>query len=160
MKLKNGYKEDVSIGRAILDMEEFYNEDTSANYLLVIGTDSQVKKRKLTYVSVLCLINEDTKKLRMFHSRESSKLKYKISIIERMIQEVMKSVHLLEEVENSTLVEKIGKNSLQIHIDVGYNGDSKKAIPTCMGIAKGKGVDVRIKPDSFIASAVADHLTK
>ena len=50
--------------------------------------------------------------------------------------------------------------SIEIHLDIGTNGDTKDLIREVVGMVVGSGFDARIKPDSFGASKVADRFTR
>jgi predicted RNase H-related nuclease YkuK (DUF458 family) len=50
--------------------------------------------------------------------------------------------------------------NVQIHLDVGENGQTRDLIREVVGMVVGSGFDARIKPDSFGASSVADRHTK
>jgi len=49
---------------------------------------------------------------------------------------------------------------LEIHLDIGPNGDTKGLIKEIVGMVVGSGFDAKIKPDSCGASKVADKYTK
>jgi predicted RNase H-related nuclease YkuK (DUF458 family) len=44
-----------------------------------------------------------------------------------------------------------------IHADVGENGQTKDMIKEVVGLIKGNGFEPKIKPESFVASTVADR---
>jgi len=46
-----------------------------------------------------------------------------------------------------------------IHADVGENGQTKDMIKEVIGLIKGNGFEPKIKPESFVASTVADRYT-
>ena len=43
-----------------------------------------------------------------------------------------------------------------IHADVGENGGTREMIKEVVGLIRGNGFEPKIKPDSFVASGVAD----
>ena len=43
-----------------------------------------------------------------------------------------------------------------IHADVGHNGDTREMIKEVVGLIRGNGFEPKIKPESFVASGVAD----
>ena len=49
-----------------------------------------------------------------------------------------------------------------IHIDAGhsYHGKTKDLIPELVGWIKSCGYDCEVKPDSFVASSIADKISK
>jgi len=46
-----------------------------------------------------------------------------------------------------------------IHADIGENGQTKDMIREVTGLIRGNGFEPKIKPDSFVASTVADRYT-
>ena len=50
--------------------------------------------------------------------------------------------------------------TIGIHVDAGYNGPSGLVIPEITGWIKSMGYDVTVKPDSFVASTIADRISK
>ncbi|RYD04208.1 hypothetical protein N752_15295 [Desulforamulus aquiferis] len=50
--------------------------------------------------------------------------------------------------------------NVEIHIDVGRQGETKDLIREVVGMVTGSGFQAKIKPDSFAASSVADRYTK
>ena len=49
--------------------------------------------------------------------------------------------------------------NLEIHVDIGKNGPTKELIDEVVGMILGSGLAVRIKPEAYAASAVADKHT-
>jgi predicted RNase H-related nuclease YkuK (DUF458 family) len=52
--------------------------------------------------------------------------------------------------------EIIFTNDLEIHVDIGTVGPTKEMIKEIVGMVKGSGFFVKIKPDSFAATSLAD----
>lgn len=52
--------------------------------------------------------------------------------------------------------------SFTIHIDAGYSdkGKTKELIPELVGWVKAMGYEAKVKPDSYVASGVADKISK
>jgi len=48
-------------------------------------------------------------------------------------------------------------HDLEIHTDIGQVGETKEMIKEIVGMVKGNGFEVKIKPESFGATSVADH---
>ena len=44
-----------------------------------------------------------------------------------------------------------------IHADIGENGDTREMIREVTGLIKGNGFEPKIKPESYVASTVADR---
>jgi len=65
----------------------------------------------------------------------------------------------LQKDAGTTEKEIILSNELEIHVDIGTVGPTKEMIKEIVGMVKGSGFFVKIKPESFAASSLADkHL--
>jgi len=157
MFFKNTRREILHINNVLQELECFVNTDPGANYDLIVGTDSQRHKAMIKYATVIFLWNLNSRKFRLFFNRELVNEKSK-DIVYRLVSETAKSLEIAHILEESRVVEIIGRNCLTIHIDAGYNGRSRKAIPACTGIAS--GFNHKIKPDAWVASWVADRYSK
>jgi uncharacterized protein len=51
------------------------------------------------------------------------------------------------------------KYDLEIHVDIGKTGQTREMIQEIVGMVRGSGYAVKIKPDSYAASKVADRYT-
>lgn len=74
----------------------------------------------------------------------------------------MEATHSLEVSENFVSFFKlngISRYDIQIHVDIGHNGETRTMINEVTGMIRGSGYDIKIKPDSFGASKVADKYT-
>ena len=52
------------------------------------------------------------------------------------------------------------KLHFSIHVDAGFNGPTKEVIPEIVGWIKACGWDVHVKPESYVASSIADKISK
>ena len=75
------------------------------------------------------------------------------------LQAMMKLTEILEGDGYAELREKM---SLAIHIDAGWNPDGKtrELIPELVGWIRGMGYDCECKPDAYVASTIADKISK
>ena len=70
---------------------------------------------------------------------------------------------LVEIMENNKDLEEMYLNCpIAIHIDAGNskNGKTRELIPELVGWIKACGYDCSVKPDSFVASTIADRISK
>ena len=131
--------------------------DKKARYEVIVGSDSQkVRTDVYDFVSALIVHRVGFGGI-YFWKRDV--IKRKISLKERIYQEATMS---LETSENFILffkVNGISKYNIQIHVDIGHNGETRDMITEVVGMIRGSGYDVKIKPDSYGASKVADRYT-
>ena len=69
------------------------------------------------------------------------------------------SLETSENFINFFRVNGISRYNIQIHVDIGHNGETRDMITEVVGMIRGSGYDVKIKPDSYGASKVADRYT-
>jgi predicted RNase H-related nuclease YkuK (DUF458 family) len=78
---------------------------------------------------------------------------------QRILEEVFLSCQLALNLRE-ILKEKIERKNYQfryIHADIGENGATKDMIREVIGLIRGNGFEPKIKPESFVASTVADR---
>ncbi len=158
MFLQNIKKEILHVGNVIDELKAFVN--MTDTFELIIGSDSQRKGLITIHATVLFLWNLTTRKFRLFYNKERIPHTGRIDLSVRLIEEASRSVGLAQTVIESGVMDVIGMENLIIHLDVGVNGKSKKVINTVTGMVKGMGLEYKIKPDAFVASCIADRLSK
>lgn len=143
---------------------EYYNRHKDlTNIKIIIGTDSQ-NFSDTKMVSVICVIA----------AGRGGIFFYNISRIDRIV-DVRRKLHI-ETNESLNLATKLVDIfeadekyhemyldcSIAIHVDAGNSpkGKTKDLIPELVGWIKAFGYDARTKPDSFVASCVADKFSK
>ena len=164
------------IQRRILMNEQFYNphigaltfeevvaaliaamaEERKARYEILIGTDSTVRHKEDDFVSAIVL-HKIGKGGRYYWSR--SKERKSPSLRQRIWREAWLSFELAQRVMESLSVESLLQFNLEIHVDIGENGRTKEMIDEVVGMIIGSGFAVRIKPQAYAASSVADKHT-
>ena len=76
-----------------------------------------------------------------------------------MYREALMSLEVSEGFVELLRSNGISRFNIQIHIDIGKNGQTRDLIQEITGMIRSSGYDVKIKPDSFGASKVADRHT-
>lgn len=142
-------------------ISEKIKENPDSEWTIAIGTDSQKTKNKVRFCSAILLLekgNGGTYFYSMYFLPQFASLQ------ERMLKEAQKSISIGHELIEYTAENVLDyKVKLEIHCDLGKNGDSKNAIAeTIKWIHSefGGKVIARIKPDSAAASSIADKYTK
>lgn len=132
-------------------------KDRQAEYEIVVGSDSQ-KISTDVYDFVFALI---VHKIRggaiYFWKREI--VERKLSLKERIYMEATMSLQNSEEFVSFFKENGIAKYDIQIHVDIGHHGKTRDLISEMTSMIRGSGYDLRIKPDSYGASKVADRHT-
>jgi hypothetical protein len=138
-------------------VSDFMALDKKARYEIIVGTDSQKVKRDIyDFVSALIIHRVGFGGI-YFWKRQV--IDRKVSLKERIYQEATMSLQTSENFINFFKVNGISKYDIQIHVDIGHNGETRDMINEVVGMIRGSGYDVKIKPDSYGASKVADRHT-
>lgn len=121
---------------------------------ICIGTDSQVRGKKIGFATVIVFLRQGKGGFMFINSEVVTA---KMSIRERMIQEVGKSVGLAYEL--SPLWDKYDID-LEIHADINTDANFKSnvAFKEAMGYIKGMGYEFKAKPNAFASSSCADKV--
>lgn len=138
------------------DMMDFVSEDPEASYKLIIGTDSQVHE-DVVFVTAVIIHRLGKGGRYYFTKRRERKMP---SLRQRIFYEAAISLGVA-----SRLAERLAENGsagldIEIHLDVGRNGETRDLIREVVGMVAGTGFDAKIKPNSYGASKVADKYAR
>ena len=134
-----------------------YMEDVpDQKYRVVIGTDSQVHNHdEVDFVSALIIHRVGSGGI-YFWQREKVKKPY--ALRERIYEEATRSMTLAEEFLQA-FKNNVLEYDLEIHVDVGRLGETRVMINEVVGMIRGSGFEVKIKPEAYGAQSVADRYT-
>lgn len=121
-----------------------------------IGTDSQVRGKNIGFATVIVFLRAGKGGFMFINSEV---LTTKMTVRERMIQEVGRSVTLAYEL--SEVWEKYkNKVELEIHADINTDASFKSnvALKEAMGYIKGMGYEFKAKPNAFASTSCADKV--
>jgi len=146
----------LSFNDTFKDIMSYMQEMPGVPYKLIIGTDSQLREDACFVTAIV--VHRVGKGARYYYSKEKERMGR--SLRQRIFYETAKSLGVA-----SKLAEKLAKNGygdldVEIHLDIGQNGETKDLIREIVGMVTGTGFAARIKPDSYGASKVADKHTK
>jgi hypothetical protein len=138
-------------------ISRYMSQDKRARYEIIVGTDSQkIERDCYDFVSALIIHRVGFGGI-YFWKRDV--FKKKISLKERIYQEATMSLETAENFISFFKKNGISKYNIQIHVDIGHNGETRDMINEVTGMIRGSGYDVKIKPESYGASKVADRYT-
>lgn len=161
----------MDLSTVVSELVNFKKEKPEHRYKIVIGTDSERKDGGSEFVCVVAIhrIGKGGRYfwLRIYDDRN-------LDLRNRIYQEATVSLALAgafleRELElhdkPATITSSISgdeiilHNELEIHVDIGQKGPTKEMIREIKGMISGSGFFVKIKPESFAASTLADkHL--
>lgn len=138
-------------------IEKFMKEKKEARYRIIVGSDSQkVKKDVYDFVVAIIVHRVGSGGIYFWQRRLIAE---KISLKERMYQEAIFSLESAEKIFELLKENGISKYNIEIHVDIGRQGQTREMISEIIGMVRANGYEVKIKPESFGASKVADRHT-
>ncbi len=134
----------------------YMKSEPDQHYHLIIGTDSLVSD-DTTFVTAVVVH-------RVGHGGRYFYRKFRNRKIESLRQRIMIETSLSLEAAH-LLTTELGRNGysnlpVEIHLDVGPNGETKRIIREVVGMVSGSGYAAVIKPDAYGATKVADKHSK
>ncbi len=123
---------------------------------VVVGTDSQVRNRKTSYVVAISVIRSGNGGAFFYRQFNEPHL---LPLRQRIYKEAFLSVSLASELreylKNRGLLPPI-----RLHFDIGENGPTRKYAQSLLRLARVNQFEAEVKPNSFGASTIADKFTK
>lgn len=128
----------------------------TSSYKVIIGSDSQVKSETCFITAIV--VHRMGKGARYYYRK---KLQRKIkSLRQKIFYETALSLEVGSMVANYLSGSGLDDLEVEIHIDVGKQGETRDLIREIVGMVTGSGFQAKIKPDAYAASSVADKYTK
>ena len=139
-------------------------EDICTKYIqngakIFVGTDSFLTNKGVYFASVICLHGNGNKGKYFFYRESLPVMHYKV-LINRITEEVRRSIELAETLCNSIPIEQ---ENVEIHIDaspVEAKQKTSKFIDMLKGYVQGAGFVCKIKPNAWASQTVADRHSK
>lgn len=125
------------------------------NYSIIVGTDSQ-NSYKTKMVLVICLIDKGHGGRYFYHIDWMKKIK---DINTKIYTETEKSLEIAREL-NEFLHDNDVRAEVEVHVDIGRHGKTKELIQGILGWVTSEGFTAKIKDESWVASTIADKISK
>lgn len=138
-------------------IEAYLHEDPRAIYRIVIGTDSQTNRKGTLFVTAF-ILHRVGKGARFFFRKTKTRPMYNLH--HRIYKETELSLNVMEELKEHGVTEILADWPIEIHLDIGTHGETRRLIQEVVGWVTAVGYVARIKPEAYGASAVADKYTK
>ncbi len=136
---------------------KFMEAEPEHKYHLVIGSDSQNKNGGETDFVTALVVHRVGRGAIYFWKRLVEKKSYVLR--QRIYQEASLSLAFADKFLEVTRHDGISRFDVEIHVDIGEYGETKTMIDELVGMIRGSGFRVQIKPESYGASKVADRHT-
>ena len=147
----------VSFGAVIDEVLAYVAKDTSAEYRIFIGSDSLSHDTRASIVSTIVAYKIGNGGRYFWHRFQREDI---YNLRDKIHAEVQCSIELAQKVLLA-LSDKIADlpSKLEVHLDVGQNGNTRDLITEVVGWVRAYGLNVKTKPDSVAATSVADRRT-
>ncbi len=137
-------------------MVGYMRSEPDQKYNLIIGTDSLLSDDTtfVTAVIVHRVGHGGRYFYRKFRNRKINSLR------QRILFETSLSLEAAHQITSTLSRNGYSKLPVEIHLDVGPNGETKRIIREVVGMVSGSGFAAVIKPDAYGATKVADKHSK
>ncbi|MGC8488911.1 MAG: ribonuclease H-like YkuK family protein [Clostridia bacterium] len=146
----------LSIDEMFWSILAYVQEDPDRAYQLIVGSDSHTRHE--TYFVTAVVIHRMGKGGRYYFSR--SRHRAIRSLRQKVLFETSLSLQVAARLTELLEASNVADLDVEIHVDVGQQGETRALIREIVGMVTGSGYRARIKPESFGASSVADKFTK
>ncbi|MDP2641060.1 MAG: ribonuclease H-like YkuK family protein [Candidatus Yanofskybacteria bacterium] len=160
----NPTKGNMGVDEVLKEMLSYMKERPALRYEVIVGCDSSAEETP-TFPVVIVVVRKGEGG-RFFIKRVQYPAPRRFyNLHDRILQEVLLSCELALWLRENFVkfMEQEGEGIdwafEYIHADVGQNGLTRDMIKEITGLIRGNGFEPRIKPESFVASSVADKFT-
>lgn len=146
----------VSFGQMVESILDVVGAEPDRSHRLIVGTDSVLRQGHTMFVTAV-LVHRVGSGGRYFYRRVRERAMN--SLRQRMLHEASMSLELAGRLASALADAPAGDKDMpiEIHLDVGMNGETKRAIREVVGMVAGSGFEAVTKPDAVGASHVADR---
>lgn len=144
----------LDLNEVIGEIFNFIKIAPNRQYKVVIGTDSLNGPKTANFVTAVIVLRIGNGG--RYFWNEATEKTFK-TLRDRIYKEMYLSLETAQNLLELLEKKKLPQFDLEIHVDVGQNGDTKTLINEVVGVIRGSGFVVKTKPESFGASSVADH---
>ncbi|HPU00759.1 MAG: hypothetical protein GX890_06215 [Firmicutes bacterium] len=139
------------------DISTFSSENPDDQYKLIIGTDSHAYTRRSVVFVTAIIIHRLGKGGRFYYRKQ--KTRYMESLRQRIYYETFLSLEVAAKITEKLAENGTSDMNVEIHLDVGEQGETREIIKEVVGMVIGSGYSARIKPESYGATTIADRFT-
>lgn len=155
---------ELTIDQIPIYIKEYYErmKHFDANIHITIGTDSQNfdYTKEVNVIAVICEGHGGIFFYKINARERIADVRTKLRIETGDSLEIAEN--LISLLEKSEYEDVFLNSTFTIHIDAGYSekGKTKELIPELVGWVTALGYEAKVKPDSYVASGVADKISK
>ena len=152
---KTGKKKKIEFDKIINILEEV---SKSKDHKIIVGTDSVRLGEDFVFANAICVLNNNSfYDRKYFYNRLKEKSESFGNLYDRLLKETSDSIDIA-----CLIKENIKSVNIEIHVDVNCDSShmSSRYRNMLVGYVTGCGFLCKVKPDSFVASGIADIHTK
>lgn len=153
-EFKKANGERLNKAQLIKEIENFILTDKKYPYRILVGTDSEYFDHHIDFVTVI-VVHRVGYGAKYFWRRQIVNSKF--SLYERLWQEALLSLNISQELLR-ILTDKNLDFRFEVHLDLGTLGKSSSSLKEIINLVRGYGLEVKIKPEAYAASKIADRL--
>ena len=122
-----------------------------------VGTDSMARGSSCIFVTVVAFHNNDQKIAKYYYKKFKAINPEYMNLKNKINEEVNLSVQAAQKINEFS-----PGTPIELHVDIGKNKENKTRVmmSTVAGWVTGMGYDLKIKPESWASSSIADNHTK
>ena len=167
-KILNGYfynptKGDLKVDEVMNEVLSYISEKPEKFYDIIVGCDSSSGQEPHFPLAMVVLRRGEGGRffLKKISYKNRKFYNWKTRILEEVMLSCESALFLRENFEKKikSFPNNFNYQFRYIHADVGENGATKDMIKEVVGLIRGNGFEPQIKPESFVASNVADRFT-
>jgi predicted RNase H-related nuclease YkuK (DUF458 family) len=145
----------LSFDRMFQHIVDYMREEPDQQYHLIIGTDSLLGD-DTCFVTAVVIHRVGHGGRYFYHKFRNRKIE---SLRQRILFETSLSLETASQLSAELAKNGFSELPVEIHLDVGDRGETKRIIREVVGMVQGSGYAAVTKPDSYGASKVADRET-
>ena len=145
----------LTLPEVIFRMGKYMHSAPEYKYKVIVGTDSQENGKDSVDFVTAVIVHRIGGGGIYFWQRERVSRKYALK--ERMYEEATRSMVFAQELMERFEKEGFFGFDLEIHVDIGRVGETRAVVNEVVGMIRGSGFKVKIKPEAYGASTVADR---
>jgi len=155
----NPTKGNLSFEGVVNEIISYISEKPEKFYDVIVGCDSSSGEEPNFPLAIVVLRRGEGGRffLKKIHYKNKKFYNFKQRILEEVLLSCQLALNLREALSKKTNGKNFNYQFRYIHADIGENGLTKDMIKEVIGLIKGNGFEAKIKPESFVASVVADR---
>ncbi|MFN3301852.1 MAG: ribonuclease H-like YkuK family protein [Patescibacteria group bacterium] len=145
----------ITLDKVAEEIIKFIEEDINKRYHIIIGSDSEGQgKIELVNAIIVHRLGYGGRYFwRKVYREGINTLRQKIyEEVNLSISTTLEILKLFEEYKKTFI-----RSDVEVHVDIGAGGETKEMIKEIVGMVKGYGLEVKIKPEAYGATKVADR---